>query len=85
MTYTLRLRGIIVGRSDLEHTGTTTSARSGEFRPGPGYELVEPLFQLSGERRERALRALALELLDPTGAVVPTRTIDIRDGIVHVT
>jgi hypothetical protein len=82
--YTVRLRGIIVGRAELPDADPATGARAGAFRPGPGYELVEPLFQLRGQRFEAAMRALGLELLDDRGAVVPTRSIDIRDGELRV-
>ena len=84
MSYTVRLRGIIVGRAELAASDPTTGARSGAFRPGPGFDLVEPLFQLSGQRYEQAMQALKLELLDDKGAVVPTKSIDIRDGELRV-
>ena len=84
MSYTVRLRGIIVGRAELAASDPVTGARSGAFRPGPGFDLVEPLFQLSGQRYERAMQALKLELLDDKGAVVPTKSIDIRDGELRV-
>lgn len=84
MSYTVRLRGIIVGRAELPAPDPATGARSGAFRPGPGYDLVEPLFQLSGQRFEHAMQALKLELLDDKGILVPTRSIDIRDGELRV-
>jgi hypothetical protein len=84
LSYTVRLRGIIVGRAELAAVDPATGARAGAFRPGPGYDLVEPLFQLRGTRFEQAMRALGLELLDDRGAVVPTRSIDIRDGELRV-
>ena len=84
MSFTVRLRGIIVGRAELPAPDPATGARSGAFRPGPGYDLVEPLFQLSGPRFEQAMQALRLELLDDKGLVVPTRSIDIRDGELRV-
>ena len=84
MSVTVRLRGIIVGRADLASLDPVTGARSGAFRPGPGFDLVEPLFQLSGQRYQQAMHALELELLDDTGAVVPARSIDIRDGELRV-
>jgi hypothetical protein len=82
--YTVRLRGIIVGRADLAAADPASGARAGAFRPGPGYELVEPLFDLRGTRYEEAMLALGLELLDDRGIVVPTRSIDIRDGELRV-
>jgi len=84
LTYTVRLRGIIVGRAQLAAPDPATGARAGAFRPGPGFDLVEPLFQLSGQRYERAMSALKLELLDDKGVVVPTQSIDIRDGELRV-
>lgn len=84
MSFTVRLRGIIVGRAELATSDPATGLRSGAFRPGPGFDLVEPLFQLSGPRYERAMQALRLELLDDTGSVVPTQSIDIRDGELRV-
>jgi len=84
LSYTVRLRGIIVGRAELAASDPATGLRSGAFRPGPGFDLVEPLFQLSGPRFNQAMQALKLELLDNTGTVVPTRSIDIRDGELRV-
>lgn len=84
LSFTVRLRGIIVGRAELVATDPATGLRSGAFRPGPGFDLVEPLFHLSGQKYERAMQALRLELLDDKGSVVPTRSIDIRDGELRV-
>jgi hypothetical protein len=74
MVYTVRMHGVTVGHSDLE--GRTT----GVFRPGLGYELVEPILQLDGERGRLAVEKLALELVDANGHVVPTSRIQIRTG-----
>ncbi len=84
MSFTVRLRGIIVGRAELAPSDPATGLRSGTFRPGPGFDLVQPLFQLSGPRFAQAMQALKLELLDDKGGVVPTRSIDIRDGELRV-
>jgi hypothetical protein len=84
LQFTVRLRGIIVGRAELATPDPATGARSGAFRPGPGYNLVQPLFQLSGQRFEQAMQALKLELLDDKGDIVPTRSIDIRNGELRV-
>jgi len=84
LSFTVRLRGIIVGRAHLDSPDPSTGLRSGAFRPGPGYDLVEPLFQLRGQRYQQAMQALRLELLDEKGVVVPTRSIDIRDGELRV-
>jgi hypothetical protein len=83
LSFTVKLRGIIVGRAQLA-SPDASGVRSGAFRPGPGFDLVEPLFQLNGPRYLQAMQALRLELLDETGAVVPTRSIDIRDGELRV-
>ena len=84
MSFTVRLRGIIVGRAELAASDPATGLRSGAFRPGPGFDLVEPLFLLTGQRFQQAMQALKLELLDDKGSVVPTRSIDIRDGELRV-
>ena len=86
MRYTLRLNGVIVGRSALEHRDPARSTARGDFSPGPGYELVEPIFELltrartstaSGvadpsllSRFEKARRTLRLELVDERGRVL---------------
>ena len=79
MVYTVRMHGITVGHSDLERRAPSTNAASGVFRPGLGYELVEPIFQLDGDRRRQALDKLALELVDAHGLVVLTTRIEIRE------
>lgn len=73
-----------MGRAELPAADPSTGERSGAFKPGPGYDLVEPIFQLSGQRFDHAVRALKLELLDDRGVVVPTRSINIRDGALLV-
>jgi hypothetical protein len=78
MVYTLRMHGITVGHSDLEHADPATHAATGVFRPGLGYELVEPIFQLAGDKQQLALEKLALELVDAKGRVVPTSSIRIN-------
>ncbi|HWZ57973.1 MAG TPA: hypothetical protein VNW46_03270 [Gemmatimonadaceae bacterium] len=78
MIYTVRMHGIIVGHSDLERRDPSSNAASGIFRPGLGYELVEPIFQLDGERGRQAIEKLALELIDADGHVVLTSRIEIR-------
>jgi hypothetical protein len=78
MVYTLRMHGVTVGHSDLERRDPTGNGASGVFRPGLGYELVEPIFQLDGERRRVALEKLGLELVDADGHVVLTSRIVIQ-------
>jgi len=88
MSYVLKLRDVIVGRSDLMERDTARSAARGSFRPGLGWELVEPIFELArpgGEgatdadraRYRRARDTLALALYANDGALVDTVRIDI--------
>lgn len=94
MRHTLKLRGIIVGHSDLEHLEPGVGRAWGRFRPGLGYELVQPVFRLfahavpHGEaarddamlaRYYKARDALKLELIDGNGACIPTSAIHIAD------
>ena len=46
MRHTLKLQGIIVGHSDLEEVDAADRRVWGHFRPGIGYELVQPIFRL---------------------------------------
>ena len=46
MRHTLRLQGVIIGYSELEHVDAATRRAWGSFRPGMGYELVQPVFRL---------------------------------------
>lgn len=88
MSYVLRLRDVIVGRSDLAERDAERRTARDAFRPGLGWELVEPIFALlpvgdmaaSDEQRERYRRArdtLALALYGPDAALVDTARIDI--------
>lgn len=92
MSFVLKLRDVIVGRSTLEaRDGARRSAR-GPFRPGLGWELVEPIFDLlpldaepaTEEQRARYRKArdtLALALYAPDGGLVDTARIDVvRDA-----
>jgi hypothetical protein len=95
MRHTLRLHGVVVGWSDLERIEPDLGRARGRFRPGVGYELVQPVFRLFAEavpRAENAERdeaklatyyrsrdALKLELVDPAGRVIPTSAIHIAD------
>lgn len=100
MAYTVRMRSVIIGRSDLESASLSTSGgRVGRFHPGPGYDLVQPVFRLlaeathasSGEITDRAKLAryykardaLQLELIDADGRPVAARTIDIVDRTIE--
>ena len=92
MSYTVRMRQIIVGRSELEHRDVSTGRARGTFRPGLGYELVQPIFRLRTEsagtddekraRYSKARDALGLELLDADGRVVARKAIDIIERTV---
>jgi hypothetical protein len=92
--HTLRLHGVIVGHSDLEHAEPSTGRAWGAFRPGLGYDLVQPVFRLfaravprDGSARDdatlaryyKARDALALELSDGAGTRIPTSAIHIAD------
>lgn len=95
MRHTLKLHGVVVGWSDLEQIEPEIGRARGRFRPGVGYELVQPVFRLFAEAvpRERAEArdeaklsryyrsrdALDLELFDFAGRRVPTSAIHIVD------
>src|SRR3954471_9411360 len=89
------MHGVIVGHSDLEQRDASVGRAWGRFRPGLGYELVQPIFRLfseavpmpGGEPRDRekleryhaARDRLGLELVDAEGRVVRTSAIHIAD------
>lgn len=94
MRHTVRLRDVIVGHSDLEHINLGLGRAWGDFRPGLGYDLVQPIFRLfaeavpmGGSTRDAALLeryykardALKLELQDDRGRVIRTSAIHIAD------
>ena len=97
MSYTLKMRGVIVGRSSLERADASTRVATGAFRPGLGYDLVQPVFRLYAEavpdpgappvddeklRRFRAAVArLGLELFDREGRRVETSSIHVFDYV----
>lgn len=80
-TYTLRLRGIAVGYTELEERDPATGVACGTLRPGLGFDLVEPVFRLRAdaadaggaartellERYRKASEALPLELVNAAG------------------
>jgi hypothetical protein len=90
-TYTLRLKDVTIGWCDLEARDPATRIARGDFRPGLGYELVEPIFVLRPtdaeaagpdalERETRYRRArdtLDLSLHAADGSEVDTARIDI--------
>lgn len=94
MRHTVKLHGVIVGHSELEHADPDSGRAWGEFRPGLGYDLVQPVFRLfaravprDGSARDPAMLdryyksrdALNLELHDALGAVIRTSAIHIAD------
>ncbi len=94
MKHTVKLKGIIVGHSELEHIEPGTGRAWGPFRPGLGYDLVQPVFALFAqaapkneasrddaklERYYAARDALDLRLEDVTGRPIHTTTIHIAD------
>lgn len=94
MRHTVRLRDVIVGHSDLEHIDRGIGRVWGSFRPGLGYDLVQPVFQLFSEavprdgstrdaarleRYYKARDALKLALHDEDGRVIRTSAIHIAD------
>lgn len=97
MSYTLKMRGVIVGRSSLERADAATRVATGAFRPGLGYDLVQPVFRLYAEavpdpdappvddeklRRFRAaVGRLGLELFDREGRRVETSSIHVFDYV----
>jgi hypothetical protein len=94
MRHTLRLHGVVIGWSDLERIEPDIGRARGRFRPGLGYELVQPIFRLFAEavpqaastrdeaklaRYYKSRDALDLELVDATGRRIPTSAIHIAD------
>jgi len=98
MRHTLKLHGVIIGSSELEHVEPDLGRAWGEFRPGLGYEMVQPVFRLfaqavprdgSGKDKEKLERyynardALRLELEDTVGHVIQTSAVHIADYTVE--
>jgi hypothetical protein len=94
MRHILKLHGVVVGWSDLERIEPDLGRARGRFRPGIGYELVQPIFRLfaeavprSAELRDEAKLAryyksrdaLQLELVDASGRKIATSAIHIAD------
>lgn len=98
MKHTVRLKGVIVGHSELENVEPGVGRAWGAFRPGLGYEVVQPVFRLfaravprDGARRDDqmlaryhdARDALDLQLEDARGKRIRTSTIHIADYTVE--
>ena len=95
MRHTVKLHGVVVGHSELEQRDTASRRAWGRFRPGLGYELVQPIFRLfteavpmrGGEPRHEDLLAryhmardrLGLVLVDAAGRTIATSAIHIAD------
>ena len=93
MRHTVRLHGVIVGHSELENIEPDLGRAWGQFRPGVGYELVQPVFRLFAQAVPRdgsedkallqryydARDALNLELIAADGTPIRTSGIHIVD------
>jgi len=93
--HTVRLKDIVVGWSDLEDAEPNLGRARGRFRPGMGYELVQPVFHLYAQavptpgadaadqdlldRYHRARDLLGLSLVDDAGRAIRTSAIHISD------
>ena len=93
--HTVRLKDIVVGWSDLEVAEPNLGRARGRFRPGLGYELVQPVFQLYAQavptagadaadqdlldRYHRSRDLLDLSLSDDAGQAIRTSAIHIAD------
>jgi hypothetical protein len=93
-TFTVKTRGVTVGWSDLERQDEAAGVAAGALRPGPGYDLVQPIFQLYAEaggdgarpadeaklaRYHAARERLGLTLHAPSGAELPADAIHVLD------
>jgi hypothetical protein len=98
MRHTVKLHGVIVGHSELEHAERDVGRAWGAFRPGLGYELVQPVFRLFSqavptdgsprdeaklERYFAARDALHLTLENAAGETIETSAIHIADYTVE--
>ena len=98
MRHTVRLHGVIVGHSELEHAQPDLGRAWGAFRPGLGYELVQPVFRLFAhavpkdgspkdaellDRYHKSRDALSLALEDASGRPIRTSAIHIADYTVE--
>ncbi len=95
MTYTVRLHGIAVGRSDLSRVDPEAGFARGTFNAATGYQLVQDVFRLYADavpetpgavadaeklqRYYKARDALQLEVIDPDGNVIPETTVHVYE------
>ena len=95
MRHTVKLQNVTIGWSDLEERDPGGQRAWGRFRPGVGYELVQPVFRLFSEavplpggepmdeeklsRYHAARDKLGLVLEDASGRRVATSAIHIAD------
>ena len=87
MSFTLSMSNVIVGRSELEERDPSRRRATGVFRPGLGYELAQPVFELYDaaqgnaaalSRYRQARDLLRLTLAGPSGAAVSLRDLRVR-------
>lgn len=93
--HTVLLHGVVVGYSELEDIEPALGRARGKFRPGVGYDLVQPVFRLFSEavptpgggvadtakldRYQRSRDALGLSLEDDAGRTIKTSAIHVSD------
>jgi hypothetical protein len=80
--HTVRLHGIIVGHSELENVEPGTGRAWGSFRPGLGYELVQPVFRLFAQAVPRGDEPAAKddELLERYYKARDALRLELQDG-----
>lgn len=74
MRYSLKLKQVTVGHSDFEHRDASQRTARGAFRPGLGWDLIEPIFALEVE----AYRAMTEGVPDES---LLTRFLQARDAL----
>ena len=94
MPFSVRIRGVEIGWSELDQFDRRQGVAYGQFFPGAGYELVQDVFRLYADasragtdpadealltRYFRARDALGLELFDEAGGLIGTSAIDVSD------
>ena len=86
MHVVLRLHGVIVGHAELAAHDSEHGTWCGPFRPGLGWELIEPVFDLksatelpgAAERFEQARNALRFELTTGDGTALAMDGLEIQ-------